>query len=1546
MSGARVLRSVDSSDARSGGSTAAPRPDDAAPTSRQIAETVWLAAQIADRESERADPEINAAKINVGLDGPYAGTVSGSSAAPLSPAPQGGTAPPGPQRPAEDAEAPGSAPQDSGAADARPRPPAESPDPASVGSGTRRRARADLLQRREPAPGDRTGAAPADAQEDRPGHGAVVDLFAPSADLRVPPPIDQLGLERALRVFQRSVPSRHERDLDEEATAERAARDRLWLPVWEPARERAHGLLLLVDDGLSMLVHEPETAAVVELLQTRGPFEQVRIQHFDSAAAADRPPRQIAKLVADTDRRDVVLVLSDAVGPGWRSGAVQRWLAEWGARRCVCLLSVLPPSHWHRTSAATRRAVLSRPGGGDPGLLAPNGAYTARLTDPAERPPWRALPAGGSVAIPVVPLHGAGLLRWAHYVADDAPAADYRARVLFADPAGGTADGGPDAVNDDAEDGDDAPERPGAAHPQDLVRGFRSEASDLAFRLAVLLAAVPLSLPAMRVVQRAMLPESGPSHLSEVFCGGLLERERPEQDARRGDRVSFDFLPGVREELLSWGRRSQILRTLVTWTTHFREHVPWLASLESVLADPRQLGALDAVPAEASRHATAVSVSLRSVSGSYLNVSRRLATAVGLTPDSDPRSPAPRGPDAGGPDPSTHDPEMPDMNTVLPDTSVKGAPDPAPPASETPEEPEARRPHSPTPTGAGMAAVRSIPPAPEGGRGPDDPPLIWGNVPPKNHNFTGRESELDQVHQRLSEGTTAVLPQAVHGMGGVGKTQLALEYVYRHQSSYDLIWWVPSSSTGEIMPALIELARELQLPVSYDADKAVPAVIEALRLGRPYRNWLLVFDNADDPAQVQPFFPTNGPGRILVTSRNSDWAGITSALEVDVFKPEESRALIQLRRPDLADADADEVGDVLGHLPLAVEQAAVWLMQTGMPASEYLSLFEAQAAELLSGPAPTQYELPVAAAWNVSLQRLEQSNPAALQLLQVCAFLAAAPIPRRFFTSARNVPAPPELARALGDPIRIGRALREINQFALARLDHRDGTIQMHRLVQWTLTQKMSPQESVDRRHCAHLLLANADPGDPKSPAEWPRYAALLPHVRVSEIYRCDEPWARDLVLNVVRFLALWGDHNGGRNVGRRSYAQWSQTLGATHPQTVAMAYELGDLLRNLGDFQEAYEMDVHLRDLLMAEHGLEHEDTLSITDRLSWDLRIRGEFTEALKLNEATQAAAKRVFGAHDPIALTLAHVYGVALRHAGRFADALANDEQVYQLSVESLGEDHPNSCGSTISLAQDLLAAGGYLEARNSMEELVTRMRRLFGDTASNTMAAVLVLSVAQRRTGRHGFARELSEEALRHYRDRYGDNDPDTAQAASCHMLDLHHTGEHAAALELAQFAKDAYHKLYGPRHPQSACVDTNLAILLRNAGRAPEARALNTDALKTLTETLGAGHGNTISCAVNLGCDLAALGESEAARDLDEHTVRLCEESLPSDHPVALAAHRNLALSREALDPGSVPESEFADLMRRYREVFGTEHPATLSLEQRVRADCDIFTMGL
>ena len=197
-------------------------------------------------------------------------------------------------------------------------------------------------------------------------------------------------------------------------------------------------------------------------------------------------------------------------------------------------------------------------------------------------------------------------------------------------------------------------------------------------------------------------------------------------------------------------------------------------------------------------------------------------------------------------------------------------------------------------------------------------PALWGGVPPRNSNFTGRLDLLDQIRQSLSRHRQSTLiPQPLHALGGVGKSQMAVKFAYRYQSYYQLVWWVQADDERSIRRSLVSLARRLGLPESEYVQDTVDTALDALRRGDPHSRWLLIYDNASEPDVVYPYLPS-GPGHVLITSRSRSWAGAANAIEVDVFSPHESTTLLQARWQELTDHDALTLATRLGHLPLGI----------------------------------------------------------------------------------------------------------------------------------------------------------------------------------------------------------------------------------------------------------------------------------------------------------------------------------------------------------------------------------------------------------------------------------------------------------------------------------------------------------------------------------------------------------------------------------------------------------------------------------------------------
>jgi hypothetical protein len=328
----------------------------------------------------------------------------------------------------------------------------------------------------------------------------------------------------------------------------------------------------------------------------------------------------------------------------------------------------------------------------------------------------------------------------------------------------------------------------------------------------------------------------------------------------------------------------------------------------------------------------------------------------------------------------------------------------------------------------------SAPPFPRAGPTTDKPgfagrlPAVW-KVPPRNPRFTGRDGKLTELRRRLRAGEGTPVVQALYGLGGVGKTQLVIEYAHRFAADYELVWWIDAEQPVLIPDQLAALAARLDLPPGPTVTDTVERLLAELR-GRA--RWLLVFDNAQRLADVADFRPA-GVGHVLITSRSPGWGALGGRLlEVDVLTRTETIALLRARIPTLTEELADKLAAELGDLPLAAAQAAGYLEQTDLPPADYLRRFRARRAGLLARGEVLGYAGRLDTAWALSLERLRCEDPAAVQLLELAAFLAPDLIPLAMVSGHAELLGEP-LRTVAADPDTLADTVGALVGYSLAR---------------------------------------------------------------------------------------------------------------------------------------------------------------------------------------------------------------------------------------------------------------------------------------------------------------------------------------------------------------------------------------------------------------------------------------------------------------------------------------------------------------------------------
>jgi tetratricopeptide (TPR) repeat protein len=656
-------------------------------------------------------------------------------------------------------------------------------------------------------------------------------------------------------------------------------------------------------------------------------------------------------------------------------------------------------------------------------------------------------------------------------------------------------------------------------------------------------------------------------------------------------------------------------------------------------------------------------------------------------------------------------------------------------------------------------------------RFPGELPPVW-NVPfHPNPYFTGRDLLMAELQAKLAAPDMAARRVVLTGLGGVGKTSVAVEYVYKRHADYDLVWCVNGVQPASLLGDLAALAAQLGLAEDPSQDAQVAALRDWLE---HHQRWLLVLDNIDDPQQVVELLPRSASGQVVITSRTGvGWESLASVLPVDVLGPTDAAGLLLARAGETdpsAEAAATTLAATLGRLPLALEQAGAYVAASGtVTLAGYAELFATRALELLQRGQPVGYRHTVATTWSLALQQLRATEPGAVELLTLLAFLGPDNLPQPLLGAHHNE-LPEPLARVARDPLALGDAVAALRRYSLVRVVA-DGLF-VHRLVQAVVRSSLDADAERAWTSAAVRLLRAGFPDDSRAVATWPECERLLPHLLVvaDHAQRLDVETEPRLWLLSRAGAYSWsrGQYRQAVTLQGQALAEYQRLLGDDHPTTLGSMEDLAETHWALGDLQGAREL---------------HEQAL---------------------------ASYRRVFGDDHPDALHALNNLADTLRHLGHLQAARELHQQALTIARRVLGDDHPNTLWSMDSLAATLTELGDPQAARELHEQALAGYRRVLGDDHPETLNVMNSFAETLTVLGELQAARELHEQALAGHRRVLGVDHPDTMWSMSNLAATLTELGDLRAACELYEHVLVDRRRVLGDDHPDTLTAMNNLA----------------------------------------------------------------------------------------------------------------------------------------
>lgn len=821
---------------------------------------------------------------------------------------------------------------------------------------------------------------------------------------------------------------------------------------------------------------------------------------------------------------------------------------------------------------------------------------------------------------------------------------------------------------------------------------------------------------------------------------------------------------------------------------------------------------------------------------------------------------------------------------------------------------------------------------------------LW-NVPyERNQSFSDRDKELKHLDEVFIDGKTGLtIPQPVSGLGGIGKTQLAVEYAYRHRDKYKAILWASADSRETLVSDYVKIATLLKFPKKYTENQT--HAVNAVKYWLEHNdNWLLIFDNADNPTIVKEFQPSlSSKGHILLTTQMQSIGRMAQSIGIEGMEIVEG-ALFLLRRVNIIDRnatlesaskedriEAQKISDILGGFPLALDQAGAYIEETSCSLSDYLDRYQKRQSRLLNrrGNDPSDHPKPVSITLSLSFEKVEQANRAAADLLKYLAFLHRDAIPEEIISEGA-----PELGQLLqtaaADPFELDEVIGILRKFSLVHRDARTKTLSIHRLVQDVLKNGMNEETQQCWAERAVRAVNRAFPD--VDFALWPRCERCLTHAQICAAHI--EQWqmtfieAARLLEQTANYLLVRSQYKQAEPFYWQAQTIYEQNLGPEHPKLAEIFKDLGWLHYKRAEYMQAENLYTQAQAIREKVLGPEHPDVADILNKRGLVYYNLGKFPQAEQFYKQARDIDEKALGIENIKTGDILNNLGWLYYNQARYPEAGALYQRALAIREKALGKEHPDVAETLNGQAMLARSLCNYGQAEKLFKRALEIRERALGKDHPDVAITLNDLAWLYRTRGRYAEAEQTYQRAAEIRTKALGPEHRHLATSLNDFALLYMEQGKYQKAEPLLQRALAIREQTVGQDHHRLAATLNNLGWLYYNLGKYPQAEEHHRRALKIREQALGLERPQPyIAQSLNgLGEVSRVLGRYHQAEEYHKRALEIREQVFEPEHRHVAMSLNNTA--RLYVDQGRYAEAEqlYQRALQIWERVLGPRHP--------------------